>query len=130
MTGHRSAPNIAGINLRYQIGMSASHGYAEEKENINLLFFVLFFCCFCFCSCGCCCLHHITILINNNNNNNNKNMIFLYDCRWIESYLKSLFPKPLTSTPTCYSFAAQIHSKEVIFQHKIYCKWKMLIHLY
>ena len=32
--------------------------------------------------------------------------------------MKSLFPKPLTSTPTCYSFEAQVTAKKPIFNTK------------
>ena len=34
------------------------------------------------------------------------------------AYLKSWFPKPLTSTPTCYSFADQVTAKKPIFNTK------------
>ena len=46
------------------------------------------------------------------------------DGDWLVSYrehlyMKSWFPKPLTSTPTCYSFADQVTAKRLIFNTKI-----------
>ena len=39
----------------------------------------------------------------------------IYLLFYIKLYLKSWFPKPLTSTPTCYSFADQVTTKKSIF---------------
>ena len=35
-----------------------------------------------------------------------------------KQHLKNLFPKPLTSTPTCYSFVALVIGKQPIFSTK------------
>ena len=45
-------------------------------------------------------------------------------CNIMFAHMKSLFSKPLTSTPTCYSFADQVTAKKQIFNTKFTAKGK------